>query len=119
MGVKMVNSVPKRKFITVTKANINLYQESSVDKAFLKEVSLEEAYILETFPTEGSIKITSPTTAGAFYAFQSLSSVLFKPEVEDNTVVSIVLPKIRIVDAPRFPYRGLHLGKKSKYYYSD
>ncbi|XP_052800914.1 beta-hexosaminidase-like [Mya arenaria] len=109
MDMKIVSAPPQRSFVQVTKSSINLYQECTADKKFLKEAVLNEAYILETFPAKKLIKITASSASGVFYAFQTLISVLFKPEAVDINGISIVLPKLRIVDAPRFSYRGLHL----------
>lgn len=56
-----------------------------------------EAYELKVSPDEIWIKASHPE--GAFYAVQSLRQLL-----KDGKV-----PAVEIIDAPRFPYRGMHL----------
>ena len=63
-----------------------------------------EAYEL-TVDASG-IRIVGNSGAGVFYGLQSFLS-LFPPEVSPSK--SAVLPAVRVVDAPRFGYRGLHL----------
>ncbi len=58
-----------------------------------------------------AITIRGGDEAGVFYAFQSLRQLL-PPEIEVASVVTNVpweVPSVSIQDAPRFPYRGLHL----------
>ncbi len=68
-----------------------------------------ESYTLEI--TEGAILVQGGDEAGIFYAFQSLRQLL-PSEIEVGFTVSGVVwevPAVTIQDAPRFPYRGLHL----------
>jgi hexosaminidase len=63
-----------------------------------------EAYTLVIDPAQG-IRIVGVSAAGVFYGLQSLRSVLPPPSSRG----SLVLPAIRVVDAPRFGYRGFML----------
>ena len=62
-----------------------------------------EAYELLVDPAEG-IRIRGNSAAGVFYGLQSLRSLL-----PAATPGEVSLPAVRIVDAPRFGYRGLML----------
>jgi hexosaminidase len=62
-----------------------------------------EAYELVIDPGEG-IRIRGHSPAGVFYGLQSLRSLLPAAPARGLT-----LPAMRIVDAPRFPYRGFML----------
>ncbi len=60
--------------------------------------------------TEG-LAIEASDPAGVFYAFQTLRQLL-PAQVESRALaagVDWVLPAVAIEDAPRFPYRGMHL----------
>lgn len=68
-----------------------------------------EAYRLHVAP--GGIRICAGHPAGAFYAIQSLRQLL-PPELEPGELrpgISWAVPCVEIEDAPRFPYRGMHL----------
>lgn len=65
----------------------------------LTEQQVEGSYSLEVTPTE--INISSSSAVGAFYAVQSLAGLL---AVESQSV-----PVVRIADAPRYGYRGMHI----------
>jgi len=71
----------------------------------------QEGYELEISPSK--ISLLANRNAGLFYGVQTLFQLLppLAPETEqglqDNQ--SITLPCLRIVDEPRFPYRGMHL----------
>ena len=66
-----------------------------------------ESYKLRIDPNVG-IVIQGADAAGVFYGVQSLLSVLPADlnNVKDNLVA---IPQLVIEDAPRFPYRGMHL----------
>jgi len=66
-----------------------------------------EAYRL-TIDREAGIEIVGTTDTGVFYGVQSLAAWL---PVDAYTAPSppVDVPAARIVDAPRFDYRGLHL----------
>ncbi len=68
-----------------------------------------EGYQMEV--TEDHIQIKAATKAGLFYGFQSLLQLL-PPEIESTKVIAKEtwkVPGVLISDAPRFPYRGMHL----------
>ncbi len=70
----------------------------------------EEGYYLTI--NETNIEILAKNAAGLFYGIQSLIQ-LFPPSIEringllDTEIIK--LPCVKIQDAPRFPYRGMHL----------
>ena len=63
-----------------------------------------EAYEL-TVDAAG-IRIVGNSGAGVFYGLQSLRSLL---PLNGSAAAGAVLPAVRVADAPRFGYRGLHL----------
>jgi len=65
-----------------------------------------EAYTLVVDPVQG-IRIVGVSPAGVFYGLQSLRSLL--PATGPTPRAGLVLPAIRVVDAPRFGYRGFML----------
>ena len=68
-----------------------------------------EGYLLSITPEV--LAISASTEAGVFYAFQTIRLML-PPQVESETTVVEVdwtLPAVTMEDAPRFPYRGMHL----------
>ncbi len=69
----------------------------------------EEGY--ELAATGNGIRITAKGAAGAFHALQTLFQLL-PPEFEYAAPVYGVVwevPCVRVQDAPRFPWRGMHL----------
>jgi len=69
----------------------------------VREFASPEAYELDVDPRRG-IRITGNSAAGVFYGTQTLRHLLPVRREGDTTV-----PALRIVDAPRFGYRGLML----------
>src|SRR5207244_9416453 len=63
-----------------------------------------EAYSLVVDPAQG-IRIVGTSPAGVFYGLQSLRSLLPQPTPR----AGLTLTAIRVVDAPRFGYRGFML----------
>src|SRR2546425_6281402 len=63
-----------------------------------------EAYTLVVDPAQG-VRVVGVSPAGVFYGLQSLRSLLPAPTPRTG----LVLPAIRVVDAPRFGYRGFML----------
>ena len=61
-----------------------------------------EAYLLEV--NEDQVTITGSSAAGVFYGIQTLRKSL--PVAKD---AQVVLPPVRVNDAPRFAYRGMML----------
>jgi len=110
-GVPTVPNAPSQKYIMFRRAQVDLKAEIP-DLLNIGDYVTSQAYILETKPEEDMIQITADTPQGAFYAVQTLLSILFLPEAGDSTVVvASAIPKLKIVDAPRYRYRGLHIGK--------
>jgi hexosaminidase len=66
--------------------------------------SSPEAYELRVDPTTG-VRIIGVSPAGVFYGLQSLRGLLPVPTPR----AGVVLPAMRVVDAPRFGYRGFML----------
>ena len=65
-----------------------------------------EAYTLVVDPVQG-VRIVGASPAGVFYGLQSLRSLL--PQAGPTPRAGLVVPAIRVVDAPRFGYRGFML----------
>jgi hexosaminidase len=69
-----------------------------------------EGYELDVGPD--GIRVSASTSAGAFYATQTLRQLL-PPEIEKRDRVAFsqqwVIPAVRIHDAPRFAWRGMLL----------
>ncbi len=63
-----------------------------------------EAYTLVVDPAQG-IRVVGASPAGVFYGLQSLRSLMPPPSPRGGVAV----PAIRVVDAPRFGYRGFML----------
>jgi hexosaminidase len=73
----------------------------------LKRENASEAYILSVNPQKG-IEIIGSDPAGVFYGVQTLRALLPIDSYGKKTD-EIAVDALRIVDAPRFHYRGLHL----------
>lgn len=67
------------------------------------KVTEPEGYVLTV--NKKGITIAGESAAGVFYGIQTLRKSLFA----DSIVYSQILPVVRITDAPRFPWRGMHL----------
>ncbi|MCL3779890.1 beta-hexosaminidase [Prolixibacteraceae bacterium JC049] len=68
-----------------------------------------EGYTLNV--TKKGAKVAAKTAKGAFYGMQTLMQLL-PAEIESSTVVNDVnwtIPAVSVNDAPRYPYRGMHL----------
>jgi len=68
--------------------------------------SSPEAYELVIDPAAG-VRVVGVSAAGVFYGLQSLRDLLPSPAPSPRG--GLVLPAIRVVDAPRFGYRGFML----------
>ncbi len=77
-----------------------------------QDINHKEGYIIDVDDNETTLQAETP--AGLFYAVQTLRQLL-PSEIEqtDPTLVprgtSWSVPAVRIEDAPRFEYRGMHL----------
>ena len=76
-------------------------------------VKLSESYSL--IVDKDNIKIIAGTKEGAFYGIQTLIQMLPSKvynndkDKKTNKIRVVKIPKMRIYDAPRFAYRGMHL----------
>ena len=67
-----------------------------------------EGYYLDI--KKNHISISSPSPKGIFYGLQSLFQIIASNALADSTLVkNIEIPTLKIVDKPRFKYRGMHL----------
>ena len=74
-----------------------------IELTLLPKVTGPEGYVLTV--NKKGITIAGESAAGVFYGIQTLRKSLFA----DSIVYSQNLPAVRITDAPRFPWRGMHL----------
>lgn len=81
-------------------------QKNAFNFVFDNSIAGGEAYHLEI--TENGVTVKASAGAGAFYAVQTLRQLL-PPSVEKGPVENLSLPCVKIEDAPRFSYRGMHL----------
>ena len=94
------NVIPVPAEVIITEGTYSFDDEPKVSVTYVKKGIAPEGYQLIVTPK--GVKIKAVTEAGAFYARQTLSQM-----TRDNSVKEIQCCKI--VDAPRFPYRGLHV----------
>ena len=74
-----------------------------IELTLLPKVTGPEGYVLTV--RKNGVTIAGESAAGVFYGIQTLRKSLFT----DSIVYSQNLPAVRITDAPRFPWRGMHL----------
>lgn len=94
------NVIPIPAEVVITEGTYSFDGEPKVSVTYVKKGIAPEGYELTV--TQKGVKIKALTEAGVFYAHQSLSHM-----TRDNSVKEIQCCKI--IDAPRFPYRGLHV----------
>ena len=94
------NVIPIPSDIVKTGGTYTYDDEPKVSVIYVKKGIAPEGYELTITPK--GVKIKASTEAGAFYARQTLAQI-----TRDGTVKQIECCKI--IDAPRFPYRGLHV----------
>ncbi len=82
-------------------------QSNAIEFELDKNIKGEEAYRLEVSPAKITIKASAP--AGAFYAVQTLRQLLPSHFEGGRPQEAFPIPSVLINDAPRFPYRGMHL----------
>lgn len=93
LQLKIVSQLPETKYIylkLVPSVQLPPQKHPLISK---------EAYTLTVDCLEDVIEITASTSQGLFWGIQSLLS-LYKDER---------IPEVKIVDAPRYEYRGLHV----------
>ena len=80
------------------------------------ETVAHEGYILDI--SKEKITISANSSAGAFYAVQTLRQVLSEEleTLDSLPKKSIKLPIVKITDAPKFEYRGMHLDVGRHFY---
>ncbi len=95
--------------ITLDPAAVNIIQLSIENITYPDEMiftgNQQESYSLTVDPIYKIIAIKSATEAGLFYGAQTLRSMMWPLGSETASV----LPAVHIIDAPRFPHRGLML----------
>jgi hexosaminidase len=74
-----------------------------IELTLLPKVTGPEGYVLTV--RKNGVTIAGGSAAGVFYGIQTLRKSLFT----DSIVYSQNLPAVRITDAPRFSWRGMHL----------
>ncbi len=79
----------------------------SVDNLTAKDDKTAEAYTLEV-NTDNTVHIVGSDAAGLFYGVQSFLA-LFDAKYALHPADEMRLPLVRIEDAPRFGYRGVHV----------
>lgn len=89
------------KVISFTRGNVNLPKNSSL--------SISEAYSISINPSKNTIQVIANEASGAFYAVQTLLSLIEKDQSEPSKEEGYRFPVMNITDAPRFEYRGLML----------
>lgn len=102
LTMKIVNSRPMRKFIEIKKAPVRVNMDGT-------DLEHEDAYNIEAVVEKEHIVITAATNQAVFYAFKTLCSVFFTPVARESVGIPVMIPGFTIKDAPRFPYRGLHI----------
>lgn len=107
-AINFINDVAEsmfgRRMEVVTPANtdqksvINIYEDSTLHV---------EGYTIDV--TDKQINISVATSAGLFYAFQTLRQLIPVEAFLSKRVGSVTLPIVKICDAPHFEYRGVLL----------
>lgn len=75
----------------------------------------DEGYSLVV--TEQGVQAKANKEAGVFYAAQTIYQLLPVDRAEDETLASVTIPAVEILDQPRFGWRGLMLDV-GRYFYS-
>lgn len=86
--------------------NIKIQKNGNIKLILDDKIKNKEGYTLEI--NKKNISLKAKTKAGIFYAIQTLRQ-LIPPESEKNTIKNVYFPSCLIEDAPRYPYRGMHL----------
>ena len=94
------NVIPVPSDIALAEGTYSFEVEPKVSVTFVKKGIAPEGYELTVTPK--GVKIKASTEAGVFYARKTLDQM-----TRDGSVKQIQCCKI--TDAPRFPYRGLHV----------
>lgn len=71
------------------------------------EINNQEGYILEV--SKKGIILKATTGKGIFYGIQSLIQLMPVPGIDKKELSIVKVPACKIIDYPRFSYRGMHL----------
>ena len=109
----------KSDVLLLKEANDNYIRLNIIDSDKCDDIGLmndNEAYILNI--TSHGIEITSVDAAGIFYGIQTLLQMLPNDIFAETSHAydNIEFPNMRIVDNPRFKYRGLMLDCSRTFY---
>ncbi|MEP2936422.1 MAG: beta-N-acetylhexosaminidase [Gilvibacter sp.] len=96
----------------LAKANMEIEvseKQNATIQILYKEQIPSEGYVLEI--NQELILIQASDAAGAFYGVQSLRQLLpvTAERISSLTLTPFTIPSLRITDAPKFEYRGMHL----------
>ncbi|MCU4177415.1 family 20 glycosylhydrolase [Carboxylicivirga sp. N1Y90] len=113
-SINTIAELIQNKFKTVSGDDISIVNEKPktnyISFELNKDLKLkEEAYQLKVEAT--SVNISASSKSGLFYGLQTLLQLL-PPQIENPKYVHGVkwqIPCVTINDAPRFPWRGMHL----------
>ena len=94
------NVIPVPSDIIITEGTYSFDADPKVSVTFVKKGIAPEGYELTVTPK--GVKIKAATEAGAFYARQTLDQMTREGCMKE-------IKCCKITDAPRFPYRGLHV----------
>lgn len=94
------NIIPIPADVVAGNGTYSFMSEPKVEVAYVKKGIAPEGY--ELYVTPKGVKIKAATPAGEFYARQTLNQMTGEGAVKQ-------IQCCKIVDAPRFPYRGLHV----------
>lgn len=89
------------------KNNVISFRQGQVNFTKKSNLHTQEGYEISIDPKAGTIEVIAIEAAGAFYAVQTLLSLMKKEHGKSRNSVGYSFPKTKIVDAPRFEYRGL------------
>ncbi|ESO84391.1 hypothetical protein LOTGIDRAFT_168843 [Lottia gigantea] len=103
LGFKVTDQKPYSHYIWFNQADVKVRLNG-------EEVSNDEVYELDIDPFKGSIEIRARAEPGAFYAVQSLLNLM-----DDRKLV----PRAKIFDGPRYPYRGVMLDVARNFHPKD
>ena len=87
-------------------------QSNNIIIKLVDTIELAESYNI--IVEKNNIKIIAGTKVGAFYGIQTLTQML-----PTRKIRAVKIPKMKIYDAPRFAYRGMHLDVSRTFFDTD